>query len=60
MIQDLVQASTEGDDDNLAEMTARIHPRAVRKVAEFLSILKNNRAQVTVGLNGREVAPQQR
>ena len=56
MIQDLVQASIEGDDENLAELTAQMHPRAVRKVAEFLSILKNNRAQVVIGLNGREVA----
>ena len=56
MIQDLVQASIEGDDENLAELTAQMHPRAVRKVAEFLSILKNNQAQVVIGLNGREVA----
>ena len=56
MIQDLVQASIEGDDENLAELVAQMHPRAVRKVAEFLSILKNNQAQVVIGLNGREVA----
>ena len=33
-----------------------MHPRAVRKVAEFLEILRTNRAQVEIGFNGRRVA----
>ena len=32
-----------------------MHPRAVRKVTEFLKILKNNGAQVTIEMDGREV-----
>ena len=56
MIQDLLETSLEGGDDDLAELTNRMHPRAVRKVAEFLGILKSDEAQVAIGLNGREVA----
>ena len=56
MIQDLLETSLAGTDEELATLTDQMHPRAVRKVAEFLKILKNNRAQVTIGLNGREVA----
>ena len=56
MIQDLLETSLAGTDEELATLTDQMHPRAVRKVAEFLKILKNNRAQVTIGLNGCEVA----
>ena len=56
MIQDLLELSLKGEDNDLAALTDVMHPRAVRKVAEFLEILKNNRAQVAIGLNGREVA----
>ena len=56
MIQDLLETSVEGEDEDLAELTSRMHPRAVRKVAEFLALLKNNEAQVTITFNGREVA----
>ena len=33
-----------------------MHPRAVRKVTEFLEILKPNGAQATIEFNGREAA----
>ena len=56
MIQDLLETSLAGTDEELATLTDQMHPRAVRKVAEFLKILKNNRAQVKIGLNRREVA----
>ena len=56
MIQDLLETSLAGTDEELATLTDQMHPRAVRKVAGFLKILKNNRAQVTIELNGREVA----
>ena len=55
MIQDLLETSLAGTDEELATLIDQMHPRAVRKVAEFLKILKNNRAQVTIELNGREV-----
>ena len=56
MIQDLLQGTLDGTNEDLAELAGRLHPRAVRKVAEFVEILKNNGAQVTIGLNSREVA----
>ena len=54
-IQDLLEGALTAGDNDLAELTARIHPRAVKKMAEFLSIVKNNRAQTSVALNGRVV-----
>ena len=48
MIQDLLEVSLQGTDDDLADLTNRMHPRAVRKVAQFLEILKNNRACLVV------------
>ena len=56
MIQDLLETSLEGSDDDLVELTSRMHPRVVRKVAEFLGIIKKNGAQVEIGLNDRKVA----
>ena len=55
MIQDLLETSLTGTDEELATLTAQMHPRAVRKVTEFLKILKNNGAQVTIEMDGREV-----
>ena len=55
-IQQLIQTSLEGEDNELAELTGQIHPRAVKKVAEFLELLRTNQARVAVGFNGREVA----
>ena len=55
MIQDLLETSLTGTDEELATLTDQMHPRAVRKVVEFLKILKNNRAQVTIEMGGREV-----
>lgn len=38
-IQALLRTTAEGSDDDVAELVEEIHPRAVRKVAEFLSYL---------------------
>ena len=56
MIQDLLQGTRDGADEDLAELAGRLHPKAVKKVSEFVDILRNNVAQVAVGLNGSEVA----
>ena len=56
MIQDLLQGTLDRADDELSELAGRLHPRAVRKLGEFVEIVKNNGAQVAIGLNGREVA----
>ena len=56
MIQDLLQGTLDAADEDLADLAGRLHPRAVKKVAEFVEILKNNGAQVAIELNTREVA----
>ncbi|TGV09038.1 hypothetical protein EN816_31550 [Mesorhizobium sp. M8A.F.Ca.ET.173.01.1.1] len=40
----LLQVSAEGTDDDVAELVAEVHPRAVRKVASFLEYLSRNQA----------------
>ncbi len=44
-IQDLLILSTEGSDDDLSAVADDMHPRAVRKVGEFLELLKLNEAR---------------
>lgn len=55
-IQDLLETALQGTDDDLAELIGRTHPRVVRKVAELLRMLRNNKAQVTIRMEGRYVA----
>lgn len=43
-LQDLLRISAEGSDDAMAELVEEIHPRAVRKVAEFLGYLVQHQA----------------
>jgi hypothetical protein len=38
-LQDLLRISAEGSDDEMAELVEEVHPRAVRKVADFLGYL---------------------
>lgn len=40
----LLQVSAQGSDDEIAEIVAEVHPRAVRKVAAFLNYLSQNQA----------------
>ena len=56
MIQNLLTAALVGEDEELAELTGEMHPRAVRKVAEFVGLMKNYGASVEIGFKGREVA----
>jgi hypothetical protein len=43
-LQDLFRISADGSDDAMAELVEEIHPRAVRKVSEFLSYLVQQQA----------------
>lgn len=43
-IQSLFEASAEGSDDDVAELVDVIHPRAVKKVSEFISLLSHYQA----------------
>jgi hypothetical protein len=40
----LLQVSSDGTDDDVAELIAEVHPRAVRKVAAFLEYLSRNQS----------------
>lgn len=43
-LQELLRISAEGSDDAMAELVEEIHPRAVRKVSEFLGYLVQQQA----------------
>jgi hypothetical protein len=43
-LQDLMQKSAEGSDDEMSEIVDEIHPRAVTKVREFLSYVSQQQA----------------
>ncbi|GGX34327.1 hypothetical protein GCM10007242_46460 [Pigmentiphaga litoralis] len=43
-IQSLFEASAQGSDDDVAELVDAIHPRAVKKVSEFLCLLSQYHA----------------
>ena len=55
-LQDLLEVSLEGTDEELAGLKDQMHPRAVRKVADLIELLRTNQAQVTIGFRDREVA----
>ena len=40
--RELLRVSAEGSDDDIADIVQKIHPRAVRKVADFLDLLHRN------------------
>lgn len=44
MMQALLRVSAEGSDDEVTELVEAIHPRAVKKVAEFLGYLSQQQA----------------
>ena len=43
-IEELFRLSAEGSDDDIAEVIAEVHPRAVKKVFEFLDLLVQQQA----------------
>lgn len=43
-IVSLLEASASGSDDDVAELVDAIHPRAVKKISEFLGLLAQNQA----------------
>ena len=51
-LQDLMQKSAEGSDDEMSELVDEIHPRAVSKVREFLSFLAQQQAVCGLEFNG--------
>ena len=53
-IQELLMLATEGSDDDLSEIADDMHPRAVRKVGEFLELLRINEARFGLAFRNRK------
>jgi hypothetical protein len=43
-VQELFRLAAEGNDDEIAELVAEIHPRAVKKAADFLNYISQQEA----------------
>ena len=56
MVQDILEAALTGDDTALREAAEQLHPRALRKLTEFMQLLMKNGAQTTIGFNRRDTA----
>ena len=54
MIQDLLILSTEGSDDDLSKVADDMHPRAVRKLGEFLELVRINEARFGLDFRNRK------
>lgn len=52
-IQNLLETTVTGTDDDLTEVVDMIHPRAVKKVSEFLGYLESNQASFGLSFKGR-------
>ena len=53
-VQDLLTLSSEGTDTDLSEVADEMHPRAVRKVGEFLALMKRNETRFAMDFEGKE------
>jgi hypothetical protein len=51
-LQDLMQTSAEGSDDQISELVDEIHPRAVSKVHDFLNYLAQQQAWCGLEFDG--------
>ena len=50
-LEDLFRVASEGNDDELSELVDEIHPRAVKKVAEFLTYISDQEAWCGLDFN---------
>jgi len=53
IVQELLQRATDGTDDDIAELTEEIHPRAFKKTAEFLNYVVQNDAWCALEFKNR-------
>ena len=54
-IQELLKAANAGTDDELANIAASMHPRAVNKVAELLQLMRKHQAWFAMDYQGNTV-----
>ena len=53
-VQELLTLSSEGTDTDLSGVADGMHPRAVKKVGEFLDLMKRKKARFAMDFEGRE------
>lgn len=44
ILKSLLRITAEGDDDEVADLVSEVHPRAIKKVSDFLEVLQQNSA----------------
>ena len=54
-VQHLLEQSASGSDEELSDRAHEIHPRAVKKVHDLLTLMANNDAWFTLEFEGNEV-----
>ena len=55
LLQELLRATKDGDDEALSAAMVTLHPRAVHTVAAFLNFLRKQKAQFATNYRGNEV-----
>ena len=57
----ILNATTNGSDQELDEAVIQIHPRAARKLAEWLELMRRNGAGVSLEFDGEqaEISPEE-
>ena len=53
-MMELLNATTNGSDQELDEAVTRLHPRAARKLAEWLELMQRNGAGVSLESGGQQ------
>ncbi|SDF69987.1 hypothetical protein SAMN05216571_101271 [Onishia taeanensis] len=53
IIQDLLETAATGTDDEITEVVDVIHPRALKKVSEFLGFLESQKASCGISFKGK-------
>ena len=53
-VQHLLEQSTQGSDETLSELASEIHPRAVKKVHDLLTLIGNNEAWFALEFENHE------
>lgn len=52
-IRDLMEYSSSGSDDQIAEVLEMVHPRAVKKVSEFLKFVAKSNSTLALDIEGK-------
>ena len=53
---DILNAASNGSDQDLYTAAARVHPRALRKLVDMLELIRRNGAGISLEFEGSEVS----